>query len=208
MRSRLAALLATGTALLVLGACGGDGESAPRGGLPASTVLVTQSDVLKYDAHTPRRSFMAWWRAMQYTDGPGYLAMLAEPLRKARRRDLAYRVQLPIIARYVEAAFPHFQNVVMSGDRATVYVEIEFRRLVGADKYASTRVPQAFPMVRENRTWRIADDLFVEAGVDPEVRRRIREQGPASVAQTGTVTVERAPQAVPGLPSPGATGQP
>lgn len=206
MIRRLVVLALAGGALLALGACG-DGESAPKRGLPASTILVTQSDIVKYEPHSPQRAFMSWWRAMQYTDSRGYLAMLAEPIRKARREDRSYRVQLPIIARYVESAFPHFKSVVISDNRATVYVEIEFRRLVGADKYASTRVPQAFAMVRESRTWRIADDLFVEAGVDPELRRRIREAGPP-VPQTRTVTVEQAPQAVPGLPSPGETGRP
>jgi hypothetical protein len=195
-------VLATGAAVVLLGGCGG-GETPAQRGLPANTILVTQSNVLAYKPHTPQRTLMAWWRAMQYTDAPGYLSLLSEPVRKARRQDRAYRVQLPIIARYVDSAFPHIQKISVSGARATAYVEIEFRRLVGSDKYASTRIPQAFPMVRESGEWRMADDLFVEAGTDPEMRRRARELADAVPQPTRTVTVEQPSQAVPGLPDPG-----
>lgn len=171
MTRPLGALVATVAVAISLAACGG-GELPAKRGLPASTVLVTQKDVLEHRPHTPERTVMAWWRAMQYTDARGYLSLLAAPVRTARRRDLAYRIQLPIIARQVEAAFPHIQDTEITGDTATVFVEIEFRRLVGADKFASTRLPQAFTLVRESQTWRIADDLFVEAGVVDVLRAR------------------------------------
>ena len=153
--SRMRRSLTFACVVAVLGTVGcGEGELAPKRGLPANTVLVTQEDVDKYPPRSPQRTLMSWWRSMQYTDSRGYLALLATPLRKARLADRAYRVQLPIIARQVDDAVPHITRVSAKGDNATVYAELEFRQLVGADRYATTRVAQAFAMVRERGDWR------------------------------------------------------
>lgn len=200
MKRRLCAVSAVCALVFGLAACGGDGERPARRGLAANVVLVTQRDILKFGPRTPERSLMLWWRAMQYTDARGYLNMLAEPLKERLRETRAYRVQLPIIARYVESAYPHVKRVAITGDRATVYTEIEFRNLVGADKYGSRRLAQAFALVREGETWRIADDLFVEAGTDSELRRRVREQGSAGVPEVRTVTVQAPPEEAPAVP--------
>jgi hypothetical protein len=179
MRRRRLTFACVVVALVTIGC--GEGELAPKRGLPANTVLVTQEDIDKYPPRSPQRTLMTWWRAMQYTDARGYLARLATPLRNARRADRAYRVQLPIIARQVDDAFPHITRVSIRGDNATVYTELEFRQLVGADKYATTRVAQAFSMVREERTWRIVDDIFVEAGVQDQLRALAQQDAKAGV---------------------------
>jgi hypothetical protein len=179
-------MFACAAAALVAGGCG-EGELAPKRGLPANTVLVTQKDIAKYPPASPQRTLMSWWRAMQYTDGRGYLALLAKPLRTARQKDRLYRLQLPIIARQVDDAFPHITRVSIEDDRATVYTELEFRQLVGASDYATTRVAQAFSMVRENGAWRIADDLFVEAGTLDQLRAMAQADAKAGV-RTPTVT--------------------
>jgi hypothetical protein len=131
---------------------------------------------------------MSWWRAMQYTDGRGYLALLATSLRNARQADRIYRLQLPIIARQVDDAFPHITQVSIEDDRATVYTELEFRQLVGANDYTTTRVAQAFSMVRENGIWRIADDLFVEAGSREQLRDVVQADAKAGVRAPATTT--------------------
>lgn len=179
--------LACAVGALVTSGCG-DGELAPKRGLPANTVLVTQKDIAKYPPASPQRTLMSWWRAMQYTDGRGYLALLATPLRNARQADRAYRVQLPFIARQVDDAFPHITQVSIEDDAATVYTELEFRQLVGANEYATTRVAQAFSLVRENGFWRIADDLFVEAGVLEQLRAMAQADAKAGVRAPATTT--------------------
>jgi hypothetical protein len=70
---------------------------------------------------------------------------------------------------------------LIRGDNATVHTELEFRQLVGADKYASTRVAQAFSMVRESGNWRISDDLFVEAGVQGQLRALAQQDAKAGI---------------------------
>ena len=182
-------LFACVVAALVTSGCG-KGELAAKRGLPANTVLVTQKDIAKYPPNSPQRTLLSWWRAMQYTDGRGYLALLATPLRNARQADRAYRVQLPLIARQVDDAFPHITQVAIEDDRSTVYTEIEFRQLVGANEYATTRVAQAFSLVRENETWLIVDDLFVEAGVRDQVRAMARADANAGIRVPATTTPE------------------
>ena len=162
--------LACAVGALVTSGCG-DGELAPKRGLPANTVLVTQKDIAKYPPASPQRTLMSWWRAMQYTDGRGYLALLATPLRNARQADRAYRVQLPFIARQVDDAFPHITQVSIEDDAATVYT-----------------VAQAFSLVRENGFWRIADDLFVEAGVLEQLRAMAQADAKAGVRAPATTT--------------------
>ena len=177
----------------------GKGELDAKRGLPANTVLVTQKDIVKYPSNSPQRTLMSWWRSMQYSDGRGYLARLARPVRRAREADAAYRVQLPIIARQVDDAFPHITQVSIEGDNATVYTELEFRQLVGADKYATTRVAQAFAMVREDGLWRLADDLFVEAGVQDQLRALRQQDAKAGIREP---TVRATPSVVPPVPPP------
>lgn len=187
-------------ALVTIGC--GDGELAPKRGLPANTVLVTQEDIVKYPPRSPQRTLMTWWRAMQYTDARGYLARLAKPLRNARLADRAYRVHLPIIARQVDDAFPHITRVSIRGDRATVHTELEFRQLVGADKYAATRVAQAFSMVRESGNWRIADDLFVEAGVQDRLRALAQQDAKAGVRPPAVRSTPPPPPPATATPAP------
>ncbi len=200
MTRGLSALVAGVTAIILLAACG-DGELPAKRGLPANSALVSTADVVKYKPHSPQRTFMAWWRAMQYTDGRSYLALLSEPLRERRRDDRGYRAQLPIMARQLLPTRPHITRVEIQGDRATLYAQIEFRSLVGADKYSSTRFPQAFPMVREGREWLIADDLFVEAGAAPELLKQQQSSARAGVRQTDVVTVTVAAPATPAVPA-------
>jgi hypothetical protein len=208
MRRRL--MFAGVMAAFVIIGCG-KGELDAKRGLPANTVLVTQSDIVKYPANSPQRTLMSWWRSMQYSDGRGYLARLATPLRNARQADRAYRVQLPLIARQVDDAFPHITQVSIEGDRATAFTQLEFRQLVGADKYATTRVAQAFSMVREDGLWRIADDLFVEAGVRDQLRALARQDAKAGLrtpAITATPSVTPAPPPPPPPPPPATTTTP
>jgi hypothetical protein len=190
---------AAGVAVMMLLAACGDGDRPAQAGLPANSALITNADVAKQKPHTPERTFLAWWRAIQYTDGRSYLSLLSEPLRNRRRLDKAHREQLPIAAVQLTPARPHIKRVQIRGDSATLYAQIEFRSLVGADKYSSTRRPQAFPMVREGKEWRMADDLFVEAAAAPELLKRAR-----SAAKAG-VQPQPAPTQVPATPAPAQT---
>jgi hypothetical protein len=198
MTRALSAAAAGVVVAIVLAACG-DGDRPAQSGLPANSALITNADVAKYKPHTPERSFLAWWRAIQYTDGRGYLSLLSAPLRNRHRTDKAHREQLPIVALQLTPARPHIKRVQIRGDKATLYAEIEFRSLVGADKYSSTRRPQAFPMVREGKEWRMADDLFVEAAAAPELLKRQRRAAKAGVRP------QQAPTQVPATPAPTPT---
>ncbi len=188
MTRGLRAVLVGAAVSSLLAACG-DGDLPAQRGLPANSALVSTADVVKYKPHSPQRTLMAWWRAIQYTDGRAYLSLLSEPLRERNRENRAYRTQLPVMARQLLPAQPHIKRVAVDGDSATIYVQIEFRTLVGADKFSATRFPQAFALVREGKEWRMADDLFVEAGAAPELRRQQQGDARAGVRQPQIVTV-------------------
>jgi hypothetical protein len=204
MTRALSAAAAGVAATMLLAACG-DGNREAQSGLPANSALITTADVEKYKPHTPERTFLAWWRAIQYTDGRGYLSLLSAPLRNRHRQDKAHREQLPIVALQLTPARPHIKRVAIRGDSATLYAEIEFRSLVGADKYSSTRRPQAFPMVREGKEWRMADDLFVEAAAAPELLKRQRRAAKAGVRPQPAPTQTPAPRQAPATPAPTET---
>jgi len=183
----------------------GDGELPAKRGLAASIALVSPADILREKPHSPERTFLSWWRTLQYTDLRGYMSLLSQPLRNARRADGLARVQLPIISQQVNKTYPHIKRVEIVANRATLFVNIEHRTLVGADRYSSTQIPQAFAMVRERGLWRIADDIYVEAAARPQLREEA-----AADAQAGVRTTPPPPAAdrVPGQPAAGlpATG--
>ena len=83
-------------------------------------------------------------------------------------------------------AYPHITRVETTGDRATVYVNIEYRTLVGADRYCLGAFPQAFPLLREGVEWRIADDLYVEAIARPQLREEAEADAKAGVRTPST----------------------
>lgn len=178
----------------------GDGDLPAKRGLPASVALVTSAEILREKPRSPERAFLRWWRTLQYTDVRGYMSLLSQPLRNARTADGRARVQLPIVSQQVNKAFPHIKRVEIVANSATLYVNIEHRTLVGADRYASTQIPQAFAMVRENGGWRIADDIYVEAAARPQLRDEA-----AADARAGVRTTPRQP---PPPPPPAADPEP
>ena len=94
----------------------------------------------------------------------GYNQRLSSTLKARPGHAQTARRQVAAIAGQVLNVYPHIKRVEARGGRATLYVELEVRTLVGAERYTSTRVPRAFSMVRNAGNWKIDDDLFVEAG--------------------------------------------
>ncbi|MDP1846856.1 MAG: hypothetical protein Q8K79_03605 [Solirubrobacteraceae bacterium] len=206
MRGRRAVVIAAVAFAGAVAGCGGDGELPAKRGLAASIALVSPADIVREKPHSPERAFLAWWRTLQYTDLRGYLSLLSQPLRDARRADGMARVQLPIISQQVNKTYPHVKRVELAGNRATLYVNVEHRTLVGADRYSSTQIPQAFAMVREDGRWRIADDIYVEAAARPQLREEAAADARAGVRTTPrpTTTTAAPDQPAAGLPATGA----
>lgn len=202
MTGRLAVVIAAVALASVAAGCGGDGELPAKRGLAASIALVSSADILREKPGSPERAFLSWWRTLQYTDLRGYMSLLSEPLRNARRADGLARVQLPIISQQVNKTYPHIKRVEIAANRATLFVNIEHRTLVGADRFSSTEIPQAFAMVRERGLWRIADDIYVEAAARPQLREEA-----AADAKAGLRTTPR-PPAVNTTPRQPAAGLP
>lgn len=203
MTGRRAVVIAVVALASAIAGCGGDGDLPAKRGLAASIALVTSTDILREKPHSPERAFLSWWRTLQYTDLRGYLSLLSQPLRNARRADGLARVQLPIISQQVNKTYPHIKRVEIVGNRATLFVNIEHRTLVGADRYSSTEIPQAFAMVRESGGWHIADDIYVEAAARPQLREEAAADAQAGVRTTQTTPPPPPANAAPRQPAAG-----
>ena len=171
MTSRpLAAAFAVIVAALGIASCG-DGSNEPNRGLPATAALVGPKDIAATKAGSPNHAFMLWWRALQYADVKGYNQRLSSALKARPGHEQTARRQVAAIAAQVINVFPHIKRVEARGAQATLYVELEVRTPVGAERYTSARVPRAFSMVRNAGNWKIDDDLFVETGARAELQK-------------------------------------
>lgn len=168
MRScRPRATFAAVAAAIGIASCGGAESNEPDRGLPATAALVTPKDIAATKAGSPNHAFMLWWRSLQYADVKGYNRRLSRALNARAGHAQTARRQVAAIAGQVINVYPHIMRVEARDGRATLYVELEVHTRVGAERGTSTRVPLAFSMIREAGTWKIDDDLFVEAGVPP-----------------------------------------
>ena len=158
---RLGTAFAVVVAALGIAACGG-GVNEPDPGLPATAALVGPKEIAATKAGSPNRAFMLWWRSLQYADVHAYDRLLSRALKARPGHAQRARRQLAAIAGQVLSVYPHITNVEARDGRATLYVELEVRTLVGAERYTSARVPRAFSMIREAASWKIDDDLYVE----------------------------------------------
>lgn len=185
---RLGAAFAVVVAALGIASCGGDGTNEPDRGLPATAALVGPKDIAATVAGSPNHAFMLWWRSLQYADVKGYNQRLSSALKARPGHAQTARRQVAAIAGQVINVFPHIMRVEARGGRATLYVELEFRTLVGAERYTPTRVPRAFSMVRNAGKWKIDDDLFVEAGAGGQTTPRAPARPPSAGSTTTATT--------------------
>ena len=202
---RLGAAFAVVVAALGIASCG-DGSNEPDRGLPATAALVGPKDIAATEAGSPNHAFMLWWRSLQYADVQGYNQRLSNALKARPGHAQTARRQVAAIAGQVINVYPHIMRVEARGGRATLYVELEVRTLVGAERYTSTRVPRAFAMVRDAGKWKIADDLFVETGARAELQKLAAADRRAGIAPSPTATTSS--PSLPPVPAAGARTTP
>ncbi len=152
-------------AMSLLAGCGGGGAVTPQR-IPVNENLVTDGDIRAAAANSPQRSLLQWWRAVQYEDFPGYLELLSPSLRRQRTRSGRARLDLQLARGGFISAKPEVLSSDINGNRATVYTRINTRQPVGASRTYTISFPQAFSFVRENGSWGLADDLYIEQRAD------------------------------------------
>lgn len=145
----------------LLAGCGAGGTLRPHT-IPVNENLVTKGDIRAAAPHSPQRSLLRWWRAVQYDDVAGYLELLSPSLRQQRRTDGRARLDLQLAQGAFIPAKPEIVSSNINGSRAIVYTRINVRQAVGASKSYTTSFPQAFTFVRENDSWGLADDQYIE----------------------------------------------
>ena len=143
MRRRACALLVLGA---LLAGCGnlGAGEETDR---VNKLQLVRKADVASHPEGSPARTFLEWWRALQYGSATQAVRLYSRDVEvepKRLQRQLETGVDLLSLR-----SRPRVDDVIEEGDEATVFVV--FTSAVGnpngrADKVQS---PRAFDLVRE-----------------------------------------------------------
>ncbi|HWF50902.1 MAG TPA: hypothetical protein VG294_09710 [Solirubrobacteraceae bacterium] len=199
-RGNVTALLLAAMLAGALAGCG-SGELKPASGLNPSDQLLTQAAVENV-APGPVRALYQWWRYIQYNDRVDYLSMLTPALRAKDVQSRLFNYELPTSARELDAALPYVVSVSASGPRVTVYTTVAYHQLVGASRFITVQVPQAFTLTRLGSRWYIADDQFIVE----QSRPSLIAAGviPATVA--GGAAKNRGPGAA--TTNPAATGQP
>jgi len=153
-------LIVVGAALLA--GCGGDSKPPPPGTPSAAEFLVNEEVLAEQPKGSPEEALMTWWRSIQYNDFDGYLNELATPLRGQRERDKQARNELALVSGELNRAQPKIVHLQRSGNQATVFTRVESRQPVGATRYTTSSIPQAFTLTRQNGEWKIADDFYVK----------------------------------------------
>jgi hypothetical protein len=159
-RLSIAALFVSMSAVGLLAGCGGG--TVPPHSIPVNENLVTNGDIRATPPGSPQRSPLQWWRAVQYEDLTGYLKLLSPSLRRQRTRDGRAQSDIVFARGTFIPAKPKILNSDINGDSAAVYTRIYVRQPVGASRTYSTSFPQAFTFVRKNKSWRLANDLYIE----------------------------------------------
>jgi hypothetical protein len=195
VKARLFGAAVALAAAAVLAGCGA-GQLKPATGANPANQLLTQAAVEKFP-DGPVRAFYQWWLYVQYNDQAGYLRMLAPSLRRAEQNSPLLSYELPVSARQLDVALPAVLSVSEQGPHATLYTQLYYHQLVGAARFTTVQVPQAFSLVKIRNHWYIEDDNF------------IIEQSRATLVAAGVIPSRAAGYVPrPKLPSAAATGLP
>ena len=150
--------LAAGGAIVLAG-CGslGTGEERDRVEQPQ---LLRASDVERYREGSAERTFLEWWRALQFASGTQAVRHYASEVEvNPRRLQKAVEAGVDLLGL---RARPKVLDVVQHDDRATIYVLFTRAELSPNGRADKVRTPRAFDLVREDGSWKLADNGYVE----------------------------------------------
>ena len=160
LRDCAARALVLVVAAIVAGGCGG-GEPNETSGR-AQQILAAE-DVDAYREGTPEHALLDWWRHAQYRDLQGFLQHFRADVRKKHADASLSRRKLDLFTQLIRNGRPEILETERDGDEAVVWTRVRFRRATGENRYVPYSAPVAFPFVREDGEWRLADDFFFES---------------------------------------------
>jgi hypothetical protein len=155
-------IVVTALLLVLASGCGGGGQAEPGSFPGRADQLLTEKDVAEYPEGSPERAFLRWWQAAQYGDFRAYLDGFARSVRRQLEGSSIAKRNLNRLSGGIRVARPEIVDVVTESDGVTLYTEITYRQPIGTSHYVTTTQPRAFSMVREQGSWRLVDDSFVE----------------------------------------------
>jgi hypothetical protein len=147
--------------------CGGDATLAPQEYPGTAEQLVTRSEVAHLNSDSPAYALLTWWRSSQYAERAAFLQGFARVLANELSETESVDVELEYFAGSIRVAKPEVTEVDLEDGRATVYTLIRFHQPVGSTRFVTSTKPQAFPMVWQRNSWRLADDHFFRSITAP-----------------------------------------
>jgi hypothetical protein len=155
--ARLRLLASVGAVAVVVAGCGS------LGGLPGrveAPQLVTAAQIQHYPQDSPARTVLQWWRALQFGSPEVGARYYASRLHMTPRR-LQERLAIGADLLSLKAGL-QIVDVVKHGDRATVFALRNQVLLYPNRRKDEIRSPQAFNLVRDHGTWRLADNRYID----------------------------------------------
>jgi hypothetical protein len=173
---RRSVLIATSLAALACAGCGGFGGGQVNSRTTQPAVL-TKQQVDRQPAGSPQRAVFEWWRALQFKN----------PVEAAGYFSASLHLKPPRVYKYIQAAEsnlanrPHLVDAQTSGDHAIVRLMLERVSKNANGRVDRERKAQAFNLVREDGSWKLAENLYLE-GIYKQYRAftaPLREKGNA-----------------------------
>jgi hypothetical protein len=142
-----------------LSACGGDDDDAPTESGPRE---VSSKHLQRYEADTPERTALEWWRDVQFGNSEGALDLYTDD---AVSSEEDFRRQVSFAASSF-VGVPEIVDVQKGGDLATLYMTV---RPPGSE--APPR-PLSLNLARVDGNWLIRDNQLMEQQVARVTRAR------------------------------------
>lgn len=160
MRRRASALLALGACALT--GCAGIGGNDAVKQRTTGPELLSKAQVQHYPAGSPARTVFEWWRSIQF-DNPVTAARYYSTALGVTPKTLESQLQFGAGAQNLNAK-PKLVEVDENGNRATVMVLLQNTVRNPNGRVDTSQTARAFNLVREQGTWKLAENLYLERG--------------------------------------------
>jgi hypothetical protein len=116
--------------------------------------IVSRGDLDAHPADSPQRTILTLWRAIQFRDAQGAIALFTPPPTKSQRSGVeSFLVGSAAVT--AATSTPRFVNVDRTRSRATVVVQSVERKKVGSGVTTSVEPPLRFALARRPSGWKI-----------------------------------------------------
>jgi hypothetical protein len=147
------------SALFATAALGGCGDLGELSGRVEEPQLVTKRDIERYPADSPARTALGWWRALQFNSPTLAASYYSDRLHLTPARLRRQLKPGPSVLDLRSGM--RIEDVVIEGDRATVFVTRTRILEHPNGRTDKVRNPDVLEMRRETGGWKLADNHYI-----------------------------------------------